>query len=141
CWIVDRAGNVRPVDEKSADPEIRKRMALLPGAVVPLPSSILAREVADGACIAYLRQGYQSRTYRRHPLVNSLEAVSADLADWLGARKPFRWLDVVLSPSGAVIWRSDVHYFRFLLLPAAGISLVLAALSFRRYRVHRRRLN
>ena len=136
--IVDRKGSIRPVHEASADRATRERMSSLPGAVNSSFRSGLVYELVGEVNVTTLPSGFQTRSYRRHPIVRSLQETWEKGAEQMGGWKPFQSLDLVLSPSGAVVWRSDLHYFRFLLLPAAGVSLLLAALAYWRYRVARK---
>jgi len=88
-----------------------------------------------------LAHGFLCSQYYRHPLVVAAGKIWVAGARRLPEWPPFDGLTLVYSPSGAIIWRSDLHYFRFLLLHAAGVLLLLASFSYWRYRVHRRRVS
>jgi hypothetical protein len=83
------------------------------------------------------RDGVVLEIYFNHPLINGPLGNWRPLRRLLEGWKPLSELILVHSPSGGVIWRSDLHYFRFLLLPAAGVSLALAAVAAWRYRMLR----
>jgi len=122
---------------------IRRFNSFLPGQPEnPSPSGLClmgARAAKDLPVMNALPDDWYLHRDSKHPLSDSVARFSPELGAPLRSAPPFDSLSLLVAPDGRVVWRSDFHYFRFLLLPSSAFFTFLAALCFWRFRVVRRR--